>query len=143
LNITGTNSMKEVVDKINESAGGIVQASLSDAGKLVLTSQNSESITINGGTALENEDPAHADNADVHVANAASLAAIGFTADPAGSDTASTADFSLVLNQTPGNSTGIKVEGDATALATAGFNAHQADGSIQGATVEDRALNKG
>src|SRR5690606_28982365 len=47
LNITGTNSMKEVVDKINESAGGIVQASLSDAGKLVLTSQNSESITIN------------------------------------------------------------------------------------------------
>src|SRR5690606_3809503 len=40
FNITGTNNMKEVVDKINESAGGIIQASLNDSGKLVLTAQN-------------------------------------------------------------------------------------------------------
>src|SRR5690606_29513893 len=42
LNITGTNSMKEVVAKINESASGVIQASLNDAGKLVLTAQNVE-----------------------------------------------------------------------------------------------------
>src|SRR5690606_40813359 len=52
LNITGTNNMKEVVAKINESAGGLVQASLNDAGKLVLTAQNAESISI--GTGLGN-----------------------------------------------------------------------------------------
>jgi len=46
LNITGTNSMKEVVSKINESAGGIVQATLNSEGKLVLTAQNSESIAV-------------------------------------------------------------------------------------------------
>ena len=46
LNITGTNSMKEVVSKINESAGGIVQATLNNEGKLVLTAQNAESIAV-------------------------------------------------------------------------------------------------
>src|SRR5690606_23356934 len=47
--ITGTSSMDEVVAKINESAGGIVQASLSDSGKLVLTAQGAESITVAEG----------------------------------------------------------------------------------------------
>lgn len=111
LNITGTNNMKEVVDKINESAGGLVQASLNDAGKLVLTAQNATSITVT--------------DANDKVGGGGS------------------ADFSLVLNKTPGNTTGIKVEGDATLLAGAGFNAHQTDGSIQGATVAAGALNKG
>lgn len=111
LNITGTNNMKEVVDKINESAGGVVQASLNDAGKLVLTAQNATSITVT--------------DANDKVGGGGS------------------ADFSLVLNKTPGNTTGIKVEGDATLLAAAGFNAHQTDGSIQGATVAAGALNKG
>ncbi|MBE8717383.1 flagellin N-terminal helical domain-containing protein [Cellvibrio polysaccharolyticus] len=111
LNITGTNNMKEVVDKINESAGGVVQASLNDAGKLVLTAQNATSITVT--------------DANDKVGGGGS------------------ADFSLVLNKTPGNTTGIKVEGDATLLAGAGFNAHQTDGSIQGATVAAGALNKG
>lgn len=111
LTITGTNNMKEVVDKINESASGIVQASLNDAGKLVLTAQNATSITVT--------------DANDKVGGGGS------------------ADFSLVLNKTPGNTTGIKVEGDATLLAGAGFNAHQTDGSIQGATVAAGALNKG
>jgi flagellin len=144
LNITGTNSMKEVVDKINESAGGIVQASLNDSGKLVLTSQNAEKITVAGGTPLDvpGDDPTDASNSASLAANTATLAAIGID----GSAGPASADFSLVLNQTPGNSTGVKVEGTAAALADAGFNAHQADGSVQGAQIVaagQGALNKG
>lgn len=117
LTITGTNNMKEVVSKINESAGGLVQASLNDAGKLVLTSQNTANIVVAG------------------TGNGAT--AIGGAGNSGG--------FSLVLNKTPGNTTGIKVEtSDVTALATAGLNATQADGSVQGATaVTAAALNKG
>ncbi len=117
LTITGTNSMKEVVSKINESAGGLVQASLNDAGKLVLTGQNTASITVAG------------------TGNGAT--AVGGAGNSAG--------FSLVMNKTPGNTTGIKIESsDVTALATVGLNATQSDGSIQGAAaVTAAALNKG
>lgn len=119
LNITGTNSMKEVVAKINEGAGGIVQASLNESGKLVLTSQNVESIVVTGtgtgGVAIGNPNNA-----------------------------AVTANFSLVLNQTPGSTNGIKVTSDdATVLVGTGLDAHQIDGSIQGAAVATGALNKG
>lgn len=117
LTITGTNSMKEVVSKINESAGGLVQASLNDAGKLVLTGQNTASITVAG------------------TGNGAT--AVGGAGNSAG--------FSLVMNKTPGNTAGIKIESsDVTALATVGLNATQSDGSIQGAAaVTAAALNKG
>jgi len=119
LTITGTNSMKEVVSKINESAGGLVQASLNDAGKLVLTGQNTANIVVAGtGTGAT---------------------AVGGAGNSGG--------FSLVFNKTPGNTTGIKVEtSDAPALATIGLNATQTDGSIQGASVLTAnvgALNKG
>src|SRR5690606_10106297 len=51
--ITGTNDMKELVAKINAETG--IEASLSDAGKLVLTAPDASSLTITetipGGTA--------------------------------------------------------------------------------------------
>jgi flagellin len=117
IKVTGTNNMEEVVAKINEAAGGIVQASLSDEGKLVLTAENSESIALTGtGDAIAN---------------------VGATGTVS-------ADFSLVLNKAPGNTTGIKVEtGTPADLITAGFNATQTDGSIQGSTVAVQALNAG
>lgn len=113
LNITGTNSMKEVVEKINTAAGGIVQASLNTAGKLVLTAQNAESITVT--------------DAD----------------DKVGGD--GSANFSLVLNKQAGYSGDIKIESATVAdLRLAGFDAHQADGSIiGGANTTQNALNKG
>lgn len=117
INITDTNSMKEVVSKINDAAGGIVQASLNDAGKLVLTSQNAEDITVvgagTGGTAI--------------------------------GGAASAGGFSLVFNRTPGNTTGIKVETlDAAAITGAGLNGVASDGSVVGsANTAQAALNKG
>ncbi len=118
LQITGTNSMKEVVNKINEAAGGIVQASLNDAGKLVLTSQNAESVTVSN-------------------AQGAALTAVG-------SGTNTSSSFSLVLNKQPGFAGDIKVTtDDADVLVTTGLNAHTGDGSIQGASVTAAALNKG
>lgn len=124
LQITGTNSMKDVVNKINDAAGGVVQASLNDSGKLVLTAQNSQSITL------------------TNAQGTAALTAVG-----AGTG-ATSADFSLVLNKQPGFQGDIKVTSDTaaasvTALTGAGLNGHQADGSIQGATVASGALNKG
>lgn len=125
LQITGTNSMKEVVEKINSAAGGVVQASLDESGKLVLTAQNAASITLSeaavpGGTGA--------------------LTAVGATAA-----TNASADFSLVLNKQPGFDGEIKVEtSDTAALATAGLNATQADGSIAGVAITTfNALNEG
>jgi len=117
VQITGTNDMDEVVSKINDSAGGFVQASLSDSGRLILTAQSSASITLTEtGTGI------------------AKVGATGTT----------TASFSLVLDKAPGNSTGIKVEtGTPADLITAGFNATQTDGSVQGVTVAAQALNAG
>jgi flagellin len=117
LTITGTNSMKEVVSKINDSAGGLVQASLNDAGKLVLSAQNTALITVAG--------------------SGGGATAVGGAGGSGG--------FSLVLNATPGNSTGIKVEtSSATALVTAGLNGEQTDGSIRGGVqTAFVAMNKG
>lgn len=120
LDITGTNNMKELVAKINDAAGGVVQASLSDSGKLVLTAVNAESIALTNGSGGTD-----------------ALTAVGAA-------TTNTADFSLVFNKAPGNTAGIKVEATTAALLTdAGFDATQTDGSIQGAAVTDTALNAG
>ena len=113
LVITGTNNMKEVVNKINESAGGIVQATLNTDGKLVLTAQNAESITVTDA----NEKVGGTGGADV-------------------------ANFSLVFNKQPGFSGEIKIESATAAdLTAAGFKAHQADGSIAGGAVTTAAAN--
>lgn len=121
LQITGTNSMNEVVTKINEAAGGTVQASLNENGKLILTAQNSASITLS------------------NVTGTAAQTAVG-----AGSG-ATSATFSLVLNKQAGFSGEIKIESATPAdLRVAGFDAHQADGSIiSAAATTQNALNKG
>lgn len=122
--ITGTNNMKEVVAKINEAAGGLVQASLSDSGKLVLTSQGAASIAVAEGTT-----------------GTTGLAAVGYSA-------AGTANFSLVFNNTPGNTKPITLESGGTtandtSVVAAGFNVMKDDGSIQGGVMNAAALNKG
>lgn len=121
IEIGNTNSMEDVVDKINSMAGGVVQASLNDNGRLTLTATNSADIEVTGSSA-------------------AAATALGFSAT-----TTSAAGFSLVLNNTPGNNTPIKVEGTVPAtMATAGFNAHKADGSIAGAQITaNQSLNAG
>lgn len=119
--IANTNSMDEVVTKINEMAGGVLQASLNDSGYLTLTATNAADITVAGGVAAD-------------------ATALGFSAI-----STNAAGFSLVLNNEAGNSKPIKVEGTVPAtMATAGFNAHQADGSIAGATIAaNQSLNAG
>ena len=126
LQITGTNSMKEVVEKINSAAGGTVQASLDQSGKLVLTAQSAESITLSQAVTVP--------------VGTGALAAVGATAT-----TNDAAKFSLVFNKQPGFDGEIKVETtDAVALAAAGLNATQSDGSIQGSAVSaTTSLNAG
>jgi flagellin len=120
IQITGTNSMKEVVNKINDAAGGVVQASLSDSGKLILNAQNSESITVSNGQGTN------------------ALTAVG-------SGTNTTTSFNLVLNKQAGFNGEIKITSDdPTVLDGAGLDATKSDGSIQGTTaVTAAALNKG
>lgn len=121
IEIANTNSMDDVVSKINSMAGGVVQASLNDSGYLTLTATNAADITVTGNTA-----PA--------------ALALGFA-----SASTNAGGFSLVLNNQAGNSNPIKVEGLVTAtMAAAGFNAHQTDGSIAGATIAaNQSLNAG
>lgn len=125
FNITGTNSMAEIVDKVNTLASGVVQASINDQGKMVLTAANAESITV-----------------------AAAATAGGDALDAIGADTTTSADFSLVFNKLPGNSAPIKITSDATAanvtlLKDAGFLAHQIDGTLQSSAVTAGKLDKG
>lgn len=107
--ITNTNSLDELINKINSETG--VSASLNDEGKLTLTQEGIESITIAGaGTGL---------------------AASGLTA------TAS--EFRLTLTDTSGSGNGIKVEGGDAAGAvlarTAGLNVEDDNGTTQGVAV--------
>jgi flagellin len=129
IQITDTNSMKEVVASINNKAGGLIQASLNDAGKLVLTAENVGSLTVSG---VAGSGGGTADTA---------LQAVGFST----TDTKTT-NFSMVFNATPGNTEGVKLkiaDGEEADLIAAGFDVRQADGSILGSTVTAGALNKG
>lgn len=115
LEITGTNSMKEVVSKINDAAGGIVQATLNSSGKLVLTAQNAESITVT--------------DADDKVGGSGSADFSLVLNKQAG--------FNGEIKVETSNAAQAELVG-------AGLNATQADGSIQGVTVTGSAsLNKG
>jgi flagellin len=120
LEITGTNSMKEVVDKINAAAGGIVQASLNDAGKLVLTSQNAESITVT-------------DASDKAGGSGSAAFSVVFDSLPG-----NTNGVKITIGDEADDA-----DAAAAALTAAGFNAHTTDGSIRGDNVEVQALNKG
>lgn len=82
--LTGTNSMDELIKKINAETG--IEAKLSDSGRLVLDKQGAESITVT----------------DVSTNNAAS----GFGAGP------TTGTFSLVISDTSVGKNGVKIETD-------------------------------
>lgn len=122
IKITDTNSMKEVVSKINDAAGGIVQASLTESGRLVLSAQNSANVVATGvGTALTS---------------------VGMTTSNAAGG------FSLVLTAEAGASeVSVSSVGDyaaaGAAMINAGFDYHAEDGSITGAAVTAGALNQG
>jgi flagellin len=125
--LTGTNSMKELVDKINSDTG--ISASLTDEGNLVLSQEGVESIAVTGsGTAA---------------------------ADAAGFDGTETDDnFRLVFTDTSADGSGVKIEGADNAAASAAMMTNVAAlgldisddlGNLQGATVTNFAssLNKG
>lgn len=120
LEITGTNNMKEVVDKINAAAGGIVQASLNDEGKLVLSSQNAESISVT-------------DASDKVGGSGSAAFSVVFDSLPG-----NTNGVKITIGDEADDA-----DAAATALAAAGFNAHTTDGSIRGDNVAVQALNKG
>lgn len=51
VTITDTESLQEVADKLNSEGGGLISASLNDNGKLVITSEEAESLTMTDVTA--------------------------------------------------------------------------------------------
>lgn len=125
--LTGTNSMDELVGKINSDTG--ISASLTDDGNLVLSQEGVVSIVVTGsGTAA---------------------------ADAAGFDGAETDEnFRLVFTDTSVGGTGVKIEGadDAAASATMmtnvaalGLDISDDLGNLQGATITSFAtsLNAG
>lgn len=125
--ISGTNSMSELVDKINNTTG--ISASLSEDGNLVLSQENVVSITVTGS-------------------GTAALDAAGF--DGAETDE----NFRLVFTDTSADGRGVKIEGadDAaasagmmTAVAALGLDIFDDQGNLQGATITNFAadLNKG
>ncbi|EIK45011.1 adenylate kinase [Cellvibrio sp. BR] len=104
--ISGTNSMEELVAKINADTS--IEASLNDKGRLVLSAENVTSITVTDNTTN----------------NAATGLADGAT------------NFSLVFSDTSAEKTGVKVEGVGTYLTTAalavGIDVQDANGNITG-----------
>lgn len=116
--LTGTNSIRELVAMINAETG--IQATLNDAGKLVLAAEGATSITV-------------ADSSTNNVASGLADA---------------TTNFSLVFNDTSIDKRGVKVEqGSITAaeIAALGIDMQDDDRNLQGATVAAAAstLRKG
>lgn len=124
--LTGTNNMKELVNKINSDTG--ITASLTDKGSLVLSQEGVVSISVTGSTTV-------------------ALDAAGF--DGAETDT----NFRLVFTDTSTDGKGVKIEGadDAaastammTAVAALGLDISDNLGNIQGATITNTAkMDKG
>jgi flagellin len=119
--ISGTNSMQELVDKINNTTS--VQASLDEKGKLNLTVEGATSLTVTDGTTSQK--------------------ATGIT-------TTTATNFSVVITDTSSTKSGIRLEGvgafaAAGGTAGLGIDLHDANGNIQGAAVGGTAgtLNKG
>ncbi|ROQ19927.1 flagellin [Marinimicrobium koreense] len=112
--ISGTNSMDELVAKINDETG--VEATLDDNGKLVLNSEGATSITVTDST-TNNE-------------------ATGLDDTTNGGQT----NFSLVLNDTSPDKRGITIEagaGNAAAENEAlGININDANGNLVGSAVD-------
>lgn len=110
--ITGTNSMDELVNKINTETG--IEAKLNENGKLVFTKQGAESITATDSTTGQ--------------------AASGVLT------AAKTQTFSLAFTDTSTDKKGVKIEVDATAgtdalLQAAGLDAQDDNKNVQGASL--------
>ena len=51
IEVKNTENMDELVDKLNDQSNGLISASLNDKGYLVITSENSASIQVDGSSA--------------------------------------------------------------------------------------------
>ena len=111
--LTGTNSMKELVAKINEETG--IEATLNESGKLVLTAAGATSITV----------------AD----NTTNNAATGLDDVTNGGLT----NFSLVFNDTSVEKRGVTIETGAGIaageMAALGIDAQDADGNLVSSSI--------
>jgi flagellin len=124
--ITGTSSLEELVQKINDTTA--ITASINEDGKLVLSGENITSIAVADGNGTE------------------ALDAAGFDG------TETDGNFRLVFTDTSGTGAGVKIEGGDDAAASAamlgvlddlGIDATDDNGNLQGATVAAQALDKG
>lgn len=121
--ITGTNSMDELVAKINAETS--IEAKLDDSGKLVLTAEGATRISVAAGA--------------------------GDGLDNTGLETTDSANFSLVFTDTSADKSGIKIEAEglaataATNSAALGIDLQDSNGNLEGATVGAAAgtLNEG
>ncbi len=117
--ITGTNSMSELVAKINEETS--VDASVNDKGYLVLAQENVLSIQTTDNTTLPD--------------------------DKASGISDATTNFSFVLTDTSAENNGIKVEivaaTTAAELAAFGLNSNDDNGALQGNTVSAASMAEG
>ena len=116
--ITGTNNLKELVAKINAETG--VEATINDAGRMVLNRNGAESITITDSST--NNEASGLENGPVN--------------------------FSLVFTDTSTDKRGVKIEaGTITAaeILALGIDMQDDNRNLQGATVGAAAsvLNKG
>ena len=113
--LSGTSSLDELVDKINSDTS--VTATISDAGKLVLSAENVVQITVTDST----------------------------TGDGASGFTTTSQDFSLVFTDTSSDGSGVKIEAltggtSATQLAL-NINFNDDDGNLLGASFTANATN--
>ncbi|MBR9868123.1 MAG: flagellar biosynthesis protein FliC [Oceanospirillales bacterium] len=112
--ITGTESMDDLVAAINSETGGVLNASLDDSGKLVLTSENSTSVTVTDSTAGDS----------TGLANGAT-------------------SFSLSLTDTSADKNGVKVEFGATVtdafILALGVDGQDDEGNLLASTATTAA----
>lgn len=110
--LTGTNNMKDLVNKINTETA--IEATLTNSGKLVLTAP--------GGTSLVVTD-----------------SSTGGGASGAGVTTPVTTNFSLVFNDESADDRGVIIQADAAAvpaeLAALGIDVQDANGNLLGTAV--------
>lgn len=108
--LTGTNSMNELIAKINQTTA--IDAKLDESGKLVLSAEGATSIQVG--------------------------AAVGDSLENTGL-TATTTNFSLVFTDTSSDKRGVVIEqGTITAaeIEALGINVHDEDGNLQGLAVD-------
>ncbi len=108
--LTGTNSMNELIAKINQTTA--IDAKLDESGKLVLSAEGATSIQVG--------------------------AAVGDSLENTGL-TATTTNFSLVFTDTSSDKRGVVIEQgtiSAAEIEALGINVHDEDGNLQGLAVD-------